>query len=175
MRNFLLEHQQKVDKISALTEFIRGNPDSRELKRALAVKMALEGKPYSNITQLLGMHKSCITYWKNKFEAQGIDGIKLGYQGGKSYLDSQERIDVISWLKTKNYWNIDELITYLDEHYGIIYSSKQSYYDLLSEAGISWKKSQKVNPKSDPDLVKKKEKKFKNSSEEIKLRLSLGN
>ncbi|NCJ07348.1 hypothetical protein GS597_12685 [Synechococcales cyanobacterium C] len=110
MRNFLLEHQQKVDKISVLTEFIQGNPDSRELKRAIAVKMALEDKPYFNITQLLGMRKSCITKWKNKFEAQGIDGIKLGYQGRKSYLSPQERIDVISWLKTKSYWDIVELM-----------------------------------------------------------------
>jgi len=30
------------------------------------------------------------------------------------------------------------------------------YYDLLSIAEISWKKSQKNNPKSDADLVKKK-------------------
>jgi len=28
-----------------------------------------------------------------------------------------------------------------------VYKSKQSYYDLFDEAGISWHKSQKVNPK----------------------------
>jgi transposase len=156
MKNFLLERQQKVNKIALLTEFIRGNSDARELKRALAVKMALEGKPYFDITQLLGMHKSCISYWKSRFEAQGIEGIKLGYKGAKSYLTAQERAETIAWLKTRDSWDFDELVAYLDEQYQVIYESRQSYYTLLAEAGISWKKSQKVNPKSDPELVQKK-------------------
>jgi hypothetical protein len=37
-----------------------------------------------------------------------------------------------------------------------VYKSKQSYYDLFSSARISWKKSVKVNPKFDEELVKKK-------------------
>ena len=61
MNNFLLEYQQKVEKIAILTEFISGNPEPRELKRALAVKMALGNQPYSHITNLLGINKSCIT------------------------------------------------------------------------------------------------------------------
>lgn len=156
MRNFLLEQQQKSERIAILTEFINNQPEQRELKRALAVKMALQGELYANITQLLGMHKSCITHWKQRFEAEGIEGIKLGYKGGKSYLTQAQRAEVIAWLKAKAYWDIDELVTYLDEHYGVIYRSKQSYYELLSSAKISWKKSQQVNPSSDADLVKKK-------------------
>lgn len=156
MKNFLLELQEKAERITVLTAFIQTNPEARELQRALAVKMALQGEAYAKITKVLGMHKSCITTWKQKFEAQGLNGIKLGYQGAKSYLTLEQRAEVITWLKTRRYWNLDELVTYLDEHYGVIYQSRQSYYKLLSSAGISWKKSQKVNPKSDPELVKKK-------------------
>ena len=141
MNNFLLEQQQLKEGITILTEFIQSNPDARELKRALAVKMALEGEPYSKITKLVGMHKSCITTWKQKFEAKGLDGIKLGYKGASSYLTPEQRTETITWLRTRNYWNLDELVNYLDEYYGVIYQSKQSYYDLLSAADISWKKS----------------------------------
>ncbi len=155
MKNFLLEQQQKAEKINLLTEFIQSNLEARELKRALAVKMALSGEPYSKITKLLGMHKSCITTWKQKFETQGLDGIKLAYKGAKSYLTLEQKTEVITWLRTRGYWNLEELVTYLDEQYGVIYQSKQSYYALLSSAGISWKKSQKVNP-SNPELLKKK-------------------
>nr|AIJ28542.1 AmbS2 [Fischerella ambigua UTEX 1903] len=102
--------------------------------------MALQEEPYRQIQTLLGMHPSCITKWKKRFLAQGLDGIKLGYQGTKGYLIPQSRAEVISWLKEKNYWDIDELVTYLDEKYGVIYQSKQSYYELLSDASISWKK-----------------------------------
>ncbi len=174
MDNFLLEHQQKVEKITLLTEFISKNPQPRELKRALAVKMALGNQPYSRITDLLGINKSFITYWKQRFEAQGLEGIKLGYQGAQSYLTEQEREEVISWLKTQHSWDFNELVTYLDVHYKVSYASKQSYYTLFSEANISWKKSQKVNPKSDPELVKKNEKRFKSLSVETSLTLSLG-
>ena len=66
----------------------------------------------------------------------------------------EQKAQVTSWLKTQVSWNLDELVSYLDEQYGVIYQSKQSYYDLFEVAGISWKKSPKVNPKHDAELVK---------------------
>jgi putative transposase len=38
----------------------------------------------------------------------------------------------------------------------VVFDSKQSYYTLFEQAGISWKKTQKRNPKADPALVEKK-------------------
>jgi len=38
----------------------------------------------------------------------------------------------------------------------VVYKSKQSYYELFDRAKISWKKTQKTNPKFDKGLVKKK-------------------
>jgi len=75
----------------------------------------------------------------------------------KSYLTLEQR-DVVTWLQTKEYINIDELFTYLDERYDVTYQSKQSYYELLSAANISWKKSQKVNPRFNSELVKSEKK-----------------
>ncbi|PSB02542.1 hypothetical protein C7B69_26850 [filamentous cyanobacterium Phorm 46] len=40
--------------------------------------------------------------------------------------------------------------------FGVIYKSKQSYYELFERAKISWKKTQKTNPKFEVELVKKK-------------------
>lgn len=156
MTNSLPAAQQHKAEIAVLTQFIQSNPDARELKRALTVKMALAGTPYFDITHLLGLHKSSISTWKQRFVAQGLAGIRLGYQGSRSYLTLEQKAEVTTWLKTKEYWNLDELVSYLDEQYGVVYQSKQSYYELLSAAGISWKKSQKINPKFDPELVKTK-------------------
>lgn len=156
MKNFLLEDQQRAERLTRLAQFIDSNPEPRELKRALAVKLAIEGEPYSKISQLLGMQKPSITHWKHQFEAVGLAGLKLAYQGARSYLTVEQRGEIITWLKTKDYWDLDELVTYIDEQYGVIYKSKQSYYDLFSDANISWKKSQKINPKRDEDLVQKK-------------------
>src|SRR4028119_481982 len=110
--------QQNEASIAVLTEFVQSNPDARELKRALAVKLVLAGKPYAEITELLGLHKSSISTWKQRFLAQGLDGIRLAYQGSKSYLTGEQKAAVMAWLKTQAYWNLDELVSYLDEHHG---------------------------------------------------------
>jgi len=52
--------------------------------------------------------------------------------------------------------DLSALSNYIAERYQIEFHSKTSYYQLLKSAGISWKKSQKNNPKRDEELVKKK-------------------
>ncbi|WP_442921604.1 winged helix-turn-helix domain-containing protein [Microcoleus sp. S36b_A3] len=59
-------------------------------------------------------------------------------------------------LKNKEYWDFDERVTYLEREFGVSYKSKHSYYELLSLAKIIWKKTQKINPKSEPELVKER-------------------
>lgn len=174
MNDSLPAPQQDEARIAFLTKFIQSNPDARELKRALAVKMALAGEPYDDITHLLGLHKSSISTWKRRFVAQGLEGIRLGYQGSKGYLTLEQKAEVTTWLHTREYWNLDELVSYLDEHYGIIYQSKQSYYDLLTAAGISWKKSQKINPRFDAELVNNKREEIQEFLQEHQIDIEAG-
>ena len=46
--------------------------------------------------------------------------------------------------------------THIEEHYEVVFESNQSYYELFAQAGITWKKTQRSNPKKDPELVEKK-------------------
>ncbi|MBE9228882.1 transposase [Phormidium sp. LEGE 05292] len=163
MNNCLLE-PEKTERIITLTKFIQSNPEVRELKRALAVRMALEGEPYAKISNLLGMKKSSITTWKQKFEAQGLEGIKLGYQGSSSYLTSEQRKETITWLQSNKYCTLKELVNYLDKQYGVVYQSLQSYYALLSAAHINRKKSPKVHPKPNPETGTRKKQKNSGTS-----------
>jgi transposase len=155
MYNFLLEQKIKDEEISSLESFIKSNIDVREFKRAIAVKMAIEGYPYKLISQLLGVGKDFVGDWKKKFKANGIEGIKLGYKGSEKYLTPEQIVEISEWLRNRPYWHLDELINHLDNQYGIVYKSKLSYYDLFDLAKISWKRSQKNNPKFDEELVKK--------------------
>lgn len=139
-----------------LAEFIESNRDSRELKRALAVQMVSQGYTHFQIRDVLQVSVGFINKWKHAFERQGVLGLALQYQGSTGYLTSQQRQVVIDWLKGKNYWNLSELQQHIEEVYGVAFASKQSYYQLFAEAGISWKKTQKRNPKADPELVEKK-------------------
>ena len=94
--------------------------------------------------------------WTERYQHSGVSGLKLGYRGSTGYLNTEQRQAVIAWLQHKNYWHLGELQTYIDQSYGVVFSSKQSYYSLFAQAGISWKKTQKRNPKANPELVEKK-------------------
>jgi putative transposase len=139
-----------------LAAWIQSNPDPRELKRALAVQMALHGYRYYAIRDLLQVSVGFVSKWRQRFEEQGIAGLVLHHQGSISYLAADHRQAVMAWLQQKNYWNLSELHDHLEDVYGVEFASKQSYYALFAQAGISWKKSQKRNPKADPVLVEKK-------------------
>ncbi len=139
-----------------LSEFIQSNPDPRELKRALAVQMVMQEYTYFEIRDVLQVSCGFTSKWKQIFEKQGISGLALKHRGSIGYLDAGQRQEVIDWLKQKNYWNLDELQQQIEDTYNVVFASKQSYYDLFHEAGISWKKTQKRNPKKDPELVEKK-------------------
>jgi transposase len=156
MNNPFIKQEEESNKIASLEASIESNPDPRELKRAIAVKMAIEGHSHQTITQILGVSKSFIRDWTKAFNVRGIEGIKLGYQGAKGKLTSEQKAEIIEWVRTKNYWHLDELVNHLEDKYDVIYKSKQSYYDLFELGKISWKRSQKSNPKFDDELVKKK-------------------
>jgi len=89
-----------------------------------------------------------------------VEGIKLAYQGSQSRLTPEQKQEVITWLKQKNYWSIEELANFIAEQYEVEFSSRQSYSALLHKAGIVWKKAQAVNPKKDEAQVALKKKRL---------------
>ena len=82
------------------------------------------------------------------YEYKGAEGLLLKYKGSKSFLTPSQRNEVIIYLKKLTHFSVEELRDYVESTHGVVYKSKQSYYDLFDEAGISWHKSQKINPKS---------------------------
>lgn len=142
--------------LDELNEFIESNPDARELKRAVAVKMFLQGYKHREIQGILGVSSGFISKWTQRYEQMGASALRLSYLGSVGYLEPEQRQAVIAWLETKNYWNLAELQGYIQDEYDVVFDSKQSYYTLFEQGGISWKKTQKRNPKEDPALVQKK-------------------
>lgn len=145
--------QTDLDK---LRNFIETTSDLREQKRAIAVMMWLEGISSKKIQCILNVSPSYVSQNKNNFIDFGIEGIKTKYKGSKGYLSLEEQQDIIKYLETKDHWSLKELKKHIKDKYGIVFQSKQSYYDLFHEAKISWKKTQKKNPKKDDDLVAEK-------------------
>jgi putative transposase len=86
--------------------------------------MALSGNIYHEISKILGVSNFFIGYWKKQFKTKGIAGIKLAHKGSKGYLTALQNTEKIEWLKNKEYWNLDELVTYLEQEFGVVYKSK---------------------------------------------------
>lgn len=139
-----------------LYRFIASNPDPRELKRALAVSMTLRGYTHQQIIANLQVSSGFISKWKQAFIFEGVLGLKLAYKGSKGYLSAEQKQQILIFLKEKNYWDLNELESYIAEQFDVVFADKSSYYDLFHEAGISWKKSQSRNPRKDPELVEQK-------------------
>jgi putative transposase len=148
--------KDEVEALLELENFIASNPDPRELKRALAVRMLIEGICRETIQKILGVSSPFISKWKINYALHGIEGLLLNYQGSQGQLKPEEQSEIIHWLTNKDHWDLSALENYIAEQYQIEFQSKTSYYRLFKSAGISWKKSQKKNPKGDEGLVKKK-------------------
>ena len=124
-----------------------------ECKRALAVKLDLLGYAHPFIEHLLGVSNSFIRKWRNQYARYGIQRLYLQYHGSHGYLPAEERAEVIAFLNTQEYYSVDALCAYVEEQYDVVFKSKQSYYDLLHEAHISWKKTEKSNPRRNEATV----------------------
>lgn len=60
---------------------------------------------------------------------------------------------MLSWIGAQETISSEQVRDYLEEQYGVVYQSKQSYYELMQAAGLSYHKSEKRNPKRDEKQV----------------------
>lgn len=169
-----MSNQQFLAAIAELQEFIAVCPNAREMRKALAVKLIYQDYRYEEIQEILDVSVGSLTGWKQAYEQNGISGLRLNHKGRKSYLSAGQREEVLSWLQTKECWELGELEYKLAFEYEVIYESKQSYYDLFSAAGISWKKTTSLNPKADPDAVAAKKNRLKHCWQSIGRRSKQG-
>ena len=139
-----------------LKDFIKSNPPEKEMRRALAVKLAIEGYKYRRISKILEVSVGFITKWSQAFKSGGLIALKSAYKGGKGYLTPSERQAVIQWLVEQKTWDISDLEIHLIEQYDVVFQSRQSYYQLLKEARITWQKGEQTNPRQDPEVISKK-------------------
>jgi transposase len=136
-----------------LAAFLAEPRDSREYRRGVAVKLALQGMPYAQICTALGVTPGFVSQQKQAYLADGVAGLRLKYHGAKPFLDSTAHAAVIAWLKERKQWSLSALRQHLQATYQVVFQSDQSYYKLFGEAGIRYKKTQARNPQRDPAQV----------------------
>ncbi|MEG4945000.1 helix-turn-helix domain-containing protein, partial [Microcoleus sp. F4-D5] len=71
--------EHEVQALLELENFIATNPDPRELKRALAVRMLIEGICRETIQKILRVSSPFISKWKINYALYGIEGLLLNH------------------------------------------------------------------------------------------------
>lgn len=133
-----------MDKLAKLIEETR---DVRELKRALCVKLREGGMATAAVGELLHLPPRTVRAWYQRYEREGVEGLRLHYRGSESYLSVEQRQAIEDWLGTQETITVEEVRNEIEARYGISYQSKQSYYDLLEASGLSYHRTEKGNPK----------------------------
>jgi putative transposase len=129
-----MEAKHIEKQIQALDEWVKNNSDSRELKRAMVVKLTLQGWTYNSIAEFLNVSNGFISKWNKRFKQSGLEGLKLSYKGSSGYLTKQQKQDVINWLNKDDNQGLEKIKRYLRDKYGINFKSDSSYYNLIKEA-----------------------------------------
>jgi transposase len=136
-----------------LDEIINEAQDAREVKRAVSVKMRVQGFSPLQISQVLNVSLQYVSKWKGLYEAEGGEALRLGYRGSQSYLEDAQRQALLQWIGARETVSVEALRDHIEEQYGVVYRSKQSYYELLDAGGMSYHRSEKDNPKRDEAQV----------------------
>src|SRR5712692_1566137 len=139
--------------MNSLAQMIEETRDARELKRALSVKMVLSGMAAAQVGELLYVTPQYVRKWKGRYETAGAGALRLGYRGSESYLSVEQRREIEDWIGAHEMVTVEEVRDYIEEQYGVVYQSKQSYYELLEAGGMSYHRSEPVNPKRDEGQV----------------------
>lgn len=153
--------------METLDDLINDATDPRETKRALAVKMLQSGLSPQSIAHLLNVSEQYVSKWKVRYETEGVLALQLTYQGKKPYLSVDQRVELVAWIKTHQTLSMETLRDYIESQYEVIYNSKQSYYELLAEGGMSYHRSTATNPHYDEAKVMEKRAEIKKKWQNI--------
>jgi putative transposase len=146
-----------------LVQLIEETNDVRELKRALSVKLGEEGMTTEAIGAVLQVTARAVRKWRQRYEQEGVDGLHVRYRGSESYLSVEQRREIEDWLGAQETITVEEVRDEIEARYGIVYQSKQSYYELLDASGLSYHRTEKGNPnRNEAQVLERREEIKKN-------------
>ena len=146
-----------------LAQLIEETTDVRELKRAVSVKLGEAGMATEAIGAVLQVTPRAVRKWRRRYEREGGEGLEVRNRGSESYLSVEQRQEIEDGLGAQETITVEEVRDELEARYGIVYQSKQSYYELLDASGLSYHRTEKGNPQRDEAQVLERREESKNN------------
>jgi transposase len=158
--------------MDSLAQMIEETIDVRELKRALSVKLGEGGMATGEIGEFLQVTPRYVRKWRGRYEREGVGALRVGYRGSERYLSVEQGQELEDWLGGQETITLEEVRDEVEARYGIVYQSKQSYYDLLEASGLSYHRTEKGNPKRNEAQVLERREEIKKNWRRAGKRLS---
>jgi putative transposase len=158
--------------MDTLAQLIEETTDVRELKRALSVKLGAEGMAPEVVGKVLQVTPRAVRRWRKRYEQEGVAGLQVKYRGSESYLRVEQRQELEDWLGAQETITLEEVRDEIEARYGMVYQSKQSYYDFLDASGLSYHRTEKGNPKRNEAQVLERREEIKKNWHRAGPRLS---
>jgi len=131
------------------------------LKRAISVKLREEGMSTEAVGEILHVPARTVRAWVQRYEREGVEGLRVQYRGSESYLRVEQRQAIEDWLGAQETITVEEVRDEIEARYGIVYQSKQSYYDLMEASGLSYHRTEKGNPRRNEAQVRERREEIK--------------
>lgn len=112
----------------SIDSIINESTDVRAVKRALGIKMLEQGLSPVSISEVLNVSVQWVSKWKRRYEAEGAEGLLVGYQGSAGYLTEEAKEAIVKWIAGQPSLSVEAVRDYVENAYGVVYQSKESYY-----------------------------------------------
>lgn len=144
----------------ALSEIARREQvtrDARELRSLQAVRLYGSGETGERIREMSGVSERSIRRWVERYETDGIAGLKAGWKGGNHRGLSQAQraaagvqlrehtpSAVLGKTEAGVFWTVERVSELLETQYQVVYRSVRSLHALLEDSGLSYQRPEGV-------------------------------
>lgn len=160
------QFQLTDEEIRAIKQAEQQTRDAYELRRLQAVRLYGSGVPTPEITQVVHCDDRRIRAWAQKYGQHGLEGLKSHWHGENALkLSREQRADLKQRVQTYRpdeviapelrviqgtFWTVSDMQIVVQAWYDVVYSSPQSYRNLMHECGLSYQQTEQVY-RSRPD------------------------
>ncbi|NJO75618.1 MAG: hypothetical protein HC833_18725 [Leptolyngbyaceae cyanobacterium RM1_406_9] len=85
--------------------------------------MSQRGHTYREIRDVLQVSLGFVTDCCQRYQEQGVEGLKLNYWGTQGYLKPNQKEELMAWLAQKDAWLLEEVAVHIEDAYGVVYQS----------------------------------------------------
>ena len=160
------QFQLTEEEIQRIEQAEQQTRDAYELKRLQAVRLYGSGVPTRQIRQVVQCDDRRIRDWTQKYQQQGLNGLKSHWQGDNALkLSRDQRANLQKRLQLNQpeqviapdkrssrgpFWTVSDLQIVIKQWYNVTYRSLGSYRRLMHECGLSYQRAEQVY-RSRPD------------------------